>query len=380
MRVIHLLNGDHVSGPERVVEHLVAHAREAEPRIVTLFDGEFRQSSDHTITVLRSRGRLDLTLVPGLARRLRSYETEIVHAHTPRANLIARLAARGTGCAVVSHVHSPTWAEGTNAVTNWARAFVDDATRGGTRRHIAVSEWLRQQLVRRGYPAARVDVCHNGVDVDRIGERVRLLRAEESIRHRLGLAPSGPVLGMFAMFRARKGADVLLRAFAVSQARRAGAMLILVGGSYPGPGRPYVDELRDLAEALGLGASVRFTGFVPDVMPWMAVTDVAILPSLFGEGLPMALLEQMAAGLPTIATASPGIEEVLRETGAGLMVRPGSVGELSRAIDAVTRDPALAGRLAEQATTNARRFSITSMVSCVERTYRSALAGSGRGA
>lgn len=372
MRVLHVLNGEHRSGPERVVEHLVTRAREATPEVVALLDGDFAGASSIPVSTLRSASRLDVSVAPRLARLVRRRGIDIIHAHTPRANLVARLAGLMVGRPVVSHVHSPTWAEGRGRRFDGARAAIDDLTARLTTRHIAVSTWLRDQLVERGYPADRVDVCLNGVDVADIEARVAAAR-RLGPRADLGLPDGVLVIGMCAMFRPRKGADVLLRAFARSRTRSGGAILALVGGGYSGAAGSYLEELTRLAEQLGLTGQVRFPGFVRDTTSWMAAMDIAVLPALHGEGLPMALLEGLAAGLPTVATHTPGVDDVIDDGETGLLVQPGSEVELQDALDRLAEDPTLRTRLGTQAVLAARRFDADVMVAAVESSYQAVL-------
>lgn len=371
MRILHLVNGERISGPERVVEHLVGHARETNPKIIALIDGEFARSSP-AVSLVRSRAKVDLSIVPSLAQRVRSGRFDIIHAHTPRANLVGRLAGRLVGVPVVCHVHSPTWAEGTSRTLNRARSWIDDTTAPLTSHHIAVSHWLKAELAARGYDPRRISVCHNGVDVTGIATSVAEYRHSD-VRSQLQLPAHRLVFSMFAMFRPRKGADVLLRAFAQSSARRHAAILALVGGAYGEGERTYLDDLRDLATRLGISRAVRFTGFVPSIAPWLAATDVAVLPSRFGEGLPMALLEQLAAGIPTITTASPGNVEAVEHEVNALVVAPGSVGELAHAIDRLAEDRGMRLNLAARAASSAGKFDVSAMVDCVESAYAVAL-------
>ena len=371
-RVLHVVNGEHVSGPERVVDGLISHARAVEAVVVALIDGEYRRLAPDRVHLLESRWRGDLSVVPRLARLIRHVRADIVHTHTLRANLVGRLAARLTGHVVVDHVHSPSWLETTSRGSNRVRNAVDDATRPLSKLHIAVSQWLGDQLIERGYPAERVVVCPNGVEVNAIATQVAA-RAAEEWRRNLGLPTGVPLIGMYAMFRPRKGAEVLLRAFARSASRTRGAELLLVGGSYESSDGAYLDVLRSLARDLGIANQCRFTGYQPAVVPWMAAATVGVIPCLFGEGMPMSLLEQLAAGLPTVATRVPGIDEVAGEGGSVALVPINDPDALATMIDRIADDAGLQGEIARRAMSTVRRYSAGEMARCVERAYQIAM-------
>ena len=337
MRVLHVLNGEHLAGPEQVVMSLARGAKIAEASTCALFNGEYARITQVPNSVLRSRGRIDLTLVPALARLLRRQRIDVVHSHTPRAHLVARFAAQQVGCVSISHVHSPTWSEGAGRLSNAARSWIDDATRRLSLRHITVSSWLADQLLNRGYRGESIDVCLNGIDIDAVNTTLEQLDRAAS-RRRLGLPADRLIIGMYAMFRYRKGADLLLDAFAQSRARASGALLILVGGGYQDAHGAYLDVLRTQVARLAIQDDVRFIGYVPDVWRWMAAADIGVLPSRFGEGLPVALLEQMACGLATVATRTPGIDEVLHDMEDGILVDPESSRNLREAIDRLAID------------------------------------------
>jgi len=91
---------------------------------------------------------------------------------------------------------------------------------------------------------------------------------------------------------------------------------------------------------LGLTDAVRFVGYQPDIAEWLALADISILPSFF-EGLPLTVIEAMAAGRPVIASAVDGVPEVLVDGESGLLIPPGDSGALARAICRLVGDPAL---------------------------------------
>jgi rhamnosyl/mannosyltransferase len=148
-----------------------------------------------------------------------------------------------------------------------------------------------------------------------------------------------------------------------------GARCTLVGD---GPRR---HELEALAERLGLGDRVTFVGSVADPLALLQTGDLFVLPSVAAEGAPMALLEALALGTPTVATRAGGIPEVVDDGRTGLLVPPGDPAALAGAMLRVLGDAALASRLSRAGREDARtRFAASSTTARLETLY-SRLAG-----
>ena len=160
-----------------------------------------------------------------------------------------------------------------------------------------------------------------------------------------------------------KHVDDLLRAAAVVRRDRPGLRLVVVGD---GPQRAVLEAE---AERLGLRGAARFLGERADIPELLAAMDVFVHPSE-SEGHPNAVLEAMASGLPVIAAAIPGVDELVRDGETGVLVPPGDPAELARAIGALLDRPDLAGELglAGQALI-ARQFDVTTMVWRFEEVY-----------
>ena len=129
------------------------------------------------------------------------------------------------------------------------------------------------------------------------------------------------------------------------------------------------EELEAQAAQLGIAAQVRFLGHREDVRDLLSILDLFVLPSL-SEGMPLALLEAMAAGVPAIATRVGGTTEVIDDGRTGTLVAPGDSRVLAAAITTLLENPRLAkelGQAARQAV--AARFSLAGMVQAYERVY-----------
>lgn len=200
---------------------------------------------------------------------------------------------------------------------------------------VAISDYNRRLLAER-VPKARVHVIHCGVDTRRFTRSAR----DHSAARRTVVCVAG--------FEKKKGHRVLVDAFARIAAARPGLSLVLVGD---GPERPSIEAL---ARTLHIDDRVAFLGTrsTDDVREQLALADVFVLPAIQDEtgrmdGIPVALMEAMASGVPAVSTTVSGIPELLGD-GAGVTVAPNDAAALSDAIARVLDDEDLARRCAER--------------------------------
>jgi glycosyltransferase involved in cell wall biosynthesis len=217
---------------------------------------------------------------------------------------------------MVYHVHSPTSRDSTRAWRNRWNAWVECASLWGSPRLIAVSQTLGRDLIGRGYAPRRVTVVHNGVPCVE------------------PLPPRQPPCGCWtlacvALVRPRKGIEDLLDALATLRGQGLPLRLRVVG---PFETPAYESQVKQHAERLGVADAVEWTGFVSDVTAELQKADLLVLPSLFGEGLPMVVLEAMACGVPVVGTRVEGVPEAIRDGVDGMLARPNDPAELARAI------------------------------------------------
>jgi glycosyltransferase involved in cell wall biosynthesis len=171
----------------------------------------------------------------------------------------------------------------------------------------------------------------------------------------------------------QKGQDILLRALPAVRAAAGPIVLTLLGD---GPERA---RLQSLAASLGIAEAVRFGGVVPDVAPYLAEATVFVLPSRY-EGMPLALLEAMAAGVPVVASAVPGNRDVVQDGTDGILVPPGDPDALARGLVKILTNREMAARLAVAARVSvAARYSVESMAERTLGVYRSVLGVAARG-
>jgi glycosyltransferase involved in cell wall biosynthesis len=168
-----------------------------------------------------------------------------------------------------------------------------------------------------------------------------------------------PVIFTAARLHNQKGHAHLLEAAALVP----DALFLLAGD---GPERA---RLEGRARQLGIEGRVRFLGQRRDIPELLAICDLFVLPSLY-EGLPLSLLEAMAAGKPVIAAAIPGNDEIIIDGKTGLLVPPGSAADLAASIRRLLSDSALAAQFAEAGKDRVvRNFSAQAMAGRVTQIY-----------
>jgi glycosyltransferase involved in cell wall biosynthesis len=193
---------------------------------------------------------------------------------------------------------------------------------------IAISGEIFDGLRQIGVPPGRISCIPNGVDTERFHPVDAATR--DRLRARLGLPADRLVVNFTGRLARSKGVPMLLEVWRGLAAEGRPLHLVLVGSGW----QSFDDcepELRAFIAKHGLGATVSLPGAVANVEEWLQASDVFVFPSDY-EGLPLALLEAMATGLPTIATRVGAVGEVVCDRENGLLIAPGNPGELEAAL------------------------------------------------
>lgn len=333
LRIVHIAAPAPFGGLEQVVRSLSGGQRRRghDPHVVAIIDAwldahpfvealEIAGASVHTVPVGRRRYLRERRRVRAL---IRSLQPDVVHTHGYRADVLSAPVARSLGVATVSTVHGFIGG-------GWKNRLYERLQRRSFRRAhavVAVSSEQRDQLAADPVLRDRVRLIHNegpetpAHPLNRVESRVKL-----------GIPPDAFAWGWVGRLSHEKGPDVMIKA------------LVEMGGSgwhatFVGAG-PLEAELTARVRTTGLGDRIHFAGAVPDAARYFAAFDALALTSR-SEGMPIVLLEAIAAGLPVVATSVGGVPEALSGRG-GLTVPPESPGELADALEAVMRDPAAA--------------------------------------
>lgn len=361
IRVLWLTKGLGPGGAERL---LLSFAANADQDRFDLRAAYLLPWKDHLVTGLARLGVPASCLDggrpgdPRWALRLRALVRDagiqVVHVHSPLVAALARPTLRSLPGrrrpALVGTEHN-LWSSH-HPVTRWANRLtlpLEDVT-------LAVSEEVRASMHPR--LAGRTEVVVQGVDVEAIAAR----RGErDSARAELGIGPDEVLVATVANLRGNKDYPTMLAA-----ARRLADTGIPIRFVSVGQG-PLAQELETTREQLGLGDRFRFLGYRDDPVRVLVAADVFCLSSRF-EGLPIALLEAMAAGLPVVATTVGGIPTVVTDGQEGRLVPPGDPGALANAV-AELADRESRSRLAKAATARVRSFGIDRAVQRQQELY-----------
>jgi glycosyltransferase involved in cell wall biosynthesis len=357
--VLHAIETGGPGGAERMLIHLATGLgpdyRSEAALIRDRWLGATLRRRGVPVTMLRyTSHRFDATL-RDLVKLIRTRGVAVLHTHEFFMNTLGLMASWLTGVPLVATVH------GRNYYSDRARRRVMCRLVGTfASRLVTVSEANKHFLTERvGIPPRRIQVIPNGVPLDDRPPAATLSALRESV----GLDQHHRVVGTVGSLYPVKGHKYLIDAAPSVLGRFPQTVFVIVGqGGLRG-------ELEAHAARLGITAHLRFLGHREDVHDLLSIYDIFILPSL-SEGMPLALLEAMAAGLPAVATRVGGVTEVLEDRKTGLLVPPADSGALADTIMTLLGNPRLAKELGQAARqTAATRFSLAGMIRAYEGVY-----------
>ena len=288
------------------------------------------------VVEFRPKGGIDsprgLYQLARMVAYLRRGKFDVLHAHDLWSNMMGVVAGKLAGVPVVitsqRDLSHGDWYQGSRK--KWLRRAQNASSAVVTN-----ARMIREGLVsQEGLAADKVRVIYNGVDLERFV-------TSPSMRARIfsGMERAKLIVLVGNMHTDVKGQPTLIAAASEIVSRFPQARFVLVGDG---------DKRREFeagAHAAGVAASFMFLGRRNDVADILAACDIAVLPSA-AEGMPNAVLEYMAAGLPVVASAVGGNLEVIADGGTGLLVPPGNATALAQAVSRLLGDEVLALRLA----------------------------------
>ena len=298
----------------------------------------------------------DAVAITNLLTLLRRIRPDMVHAHTSKAGMVARLAAFIEGIPVVYTAHTWGFTEGSPGFRRAICVPVEKICAKLSAHIITVSDANRSAALRLGVgPEGRFTTIWNGVP-------------DTPLRSKPGAGPPVRVL-MVARFAEQKDHELLIRALA---SLREPFELVFVGDG------PTLPRVKALAAALQINESVSFLGDQGNVAEILSSVQIFVLSTLW-EGFPLSILEAMRAGLPVIATDVGGVREAVHDKISGLLVQRGNIHELALALRCLILNSGLrvamgiAGRALYQG-----RFSAEMMLSKTEGVYQQVVSGQAR--
>jgi glycosyltransferase involved in cell wall biosynthesis len=372
MKILHIISSGGMYGAEAVILNMSRMLNEGPHRSLL---GVFSNSSNPNLQLheyatkegiesylIPCKGQIDRKAIASIRDLVQRTGVDVVHAHGYKADIYAYFALRASGVALVSTCH--TWYD--NDRMTFFYGVLDRLILRAYARVVAVSEDVRQRLLKSGVKAKKISMIRNGIDL-RLFDRVSAVVKDE-------LDWSAyQIVGLVGRLSVEKGVDIFMHAAARVLAHCPDAKFIVAGD---GPDRA---ELETLIDQLGIRGSVRLLGRRDGMPSLYASLDVMVSASR-QEGLPIAILEGMASRLPLIATAVGEVPAVILDGRTGVLVPTGAPDLLAAAIIELLRDPAKRERLGSAARQLIQdEYSAARMTADYLRVYEEALAAATKG-
>jgi glycosyltransferase involved in cell wall biosynthesis len=337
MRVLHIISSGGMYGAEAVILNLSRSLNEG-PHYSML--GVFSNSSNPNLQLheaalkegieshlIPCKGQVDRSAMTNIRELVVRTGADIVHAHGYKADIYVYLALHRSRIPLVSTCH--TWYD-----NNLLTSFYGAADRFVLRKYarvVAVSNEVKQRLLKAGVRGEDIDLIRNGIELGPFDNAVPSLRED--------LSPGRtPIVGLVGRLAWEKGIDIFLRAAARVLGEFPNARFVVVG---EGPDK---DKLEQLVDELNIRRSVSMLGHRGDMPSVYASLDVMVSSSR-QEGLPIAILEGMASRLPLVATAVGEVPTVVLDSHTGVLVPAEDLDSLTAGITKLLRDSGLRTRL-----------------------------------
>jgi L-malate glycosyltransferase len=297
--------------------------------------GEELRADGFLVHVLERRPGVDVGCMRRLARLWREEKVDIVHAHQYTPFFYALAARRWRGRPpVLFHEHGrwfPDYRRPKRVIFNRLMLRRKD-------RVVGVGEAVRHALVQNeGFPDRRVGVIYNGVDPAAFNGQA-IDRAK--VRRNIGVGRDDLTIVQVARLDHLKDHATAMRAIHRARQQLPDLRLVLVGD---GPER---EKIQAEIDRLAVADRVLMLGTRHDVAELLRAADIFLLTSI-SEGIPVTILEAMAAGLPVVATQVGGVPEIVRHEHSGLLAPPGDDAELAKALVRLATDPGLRQRMGD---------------------------------
>ena len=363
MNILQLISSEGYYGTENMLLQLSGSLRELSCNITAgVFENLHRPNLEVAeqirrqgipVEVIRCRGRLDWDPVRRIRACIEARRIDVVHTHGYKANFYAYAAIRPLGLPLVATCHN--WPGKTIPLLLYY--WLDHIILKRFDRVAVVSNDVAQSLRRAGIAPEKISLIENGIDVS-------TFKGCEALCEQISKPPLTMRIAVVGRLAPEKGIQFFLRAAREVLLTHPDTEFLLVGD---GPQRA---ELESLARRLQIEKQVIFTGARSDMPRVYASMDVFVLPSL-NEGMPLALLEAMAAGKAVVATRVGAIPNLITSEHTGLMIEPRDVPALRDSILRLMRDPELRRRLGRTAQNTVKeRYSAEAMASSYYRMYR----------
>jgi glycosyltransferase involved in cell wall biosynthesis len=360
MKVLHVITGLDAGGAELQLAMLARRSRH-DVDVVTLYNpgpvADRIRGDGVSVRNLGMRRNTELPALLRLRRIIRAGRYDVVHTHLYRAQVYARPAAWLARTPVIlttehsigeTHIERREMTAGVRALYLGSELF-SHAT-------IAVSDIVRERLVRWGVPARKITVIPNGLD---IGELAFDPAARDRVRKVFNISPDAYVIGALGRLDPNKRIDLIMEA-AAPMLGEACKILVIGRGEDQ-------DRLTAAAARLGVTDNVIFGGYQSDTRAMLSAFDLYVASSV-QETFGLSVLEALASGLPVLYTTCPALDGIQTERARMVAGTADALGdEIRKELEAGPRP-----RVADSKVFD--RYGIESVVSRIDDLYEQVLA------
>jgi glycosyltransferase involved in cell wall biosynthesis len=334
MRILHLISSAGLFGAERIAIELSKSLKKTyhcEPILGVIRNvynpheeiSEEAVRNDIPFIIFTCRSQLDLQLVFSVREFIKKSRVDIIHCHGYKSNFYGLLASRGQ---VPSVTTNHNW-----LTAHWKLkiyCFLDSLWIRFFDRIVAVSNEVKEGMLKYKIPGEKIRVIDNGISLERFEKNAETRK----MKTLLGFEEKTRVIGTVGSLVIEKGHIYLLEAARQILDVVKDLKFLIIGGG------PLRKALEEKSEELGIKKDVIFMGQRKDIPELLTAMDIFVLPSI-KEGLPVALLEAMAAKRPIVATRVGAIPRVIGNKDIGILIEPKNINELRDAIMNLINDP-----------------------------------------
>jgi glycosyltransferase involved in cell wall biosynthesis len=312
MKILHIISSGGMYGAEAVILNMSRTLNEgshssilgvfsnsANPNLQLHETATAQGIESHLISCV---GQIDRTVPSSIRELAHRTNADVVHAHGYKADIYSFFALRGSNVPPVSTCH--TWYDNDLTVSLYGKA--DRFILRSYAAVVAVSEEVKQRLLKAGVREEKIHIVRNGIDLrpfDNAAPSLRDARSQDNV----------PIIGLIGRLATEKGVDIFLRSAARVLTELPAIKFFVVG---EGPDR---EQLESLIDELQIRKNVFMLGRRDDMPGVYASLDIMVSASR-REGLPMAILEGMASSRPVIATAVGAVPDVIVDGHTGVLV------------------------------------------------------------
>lgn len=375
VRVLAFMEATTVTGPAKNLLEFARRARTApggvEVSIATFLRGtaqsnafiEQCREAGIDVQIIRERFLYDPSLVSSVRDVMNRVNPDIVQTHMVKSHFLFGLSGEAKKRRWIAFHHGYTWTTLKTRTYNQLNRF---SLRKADRVVSVCGPFATQISESCGVPASRIVVRHNAVKPFFKSDASTIA----ALRQKLGIPERAIVVVMVGRLSREKAQRDGIEAFGQLLQRRgkSDAHLVVVGDG------PEMQSLRSLCSALGISDNVHFVGHEADVAPYLSIADLSVLPS-HTEGSPNALLEAMAAGVPTVATSVGGVPEIAEDGRTALLVPSKQPTSICQAMEKLLDDSKLRTAISAAAIERAAKFSEQEYCNAMLELYRECLHG-----